>query len=174
MKNSFRIAGLFLVLLISVGSHAADSAPKIPRFSTNYMDVSVKPADDFYHYAAGNWIKNNPVPADKSRWASFTELQERNWYLIHEILDSSLTGAVQANSPAQQVGDFFRSATDTNRIELLGFKPIEGDLKQIADVKSVDDIFRLLAGLHYRGIGGLFDESVSPDAKKSDVYAFHL
>ena len=58
----------------------------IPRFSVDYMDKTVKPEEDFYHYADGTWLKKNPVPEDKSRWAGFIELQERNWFLIHEIL----------------------------------------------------------------------------------------
>ena len=51
--------------------------PAVPRFSTNYLDRSVAPGKDFYLFADGNWIKNNPVPADKSRWTSFGELAER-------------------------------------------------------------------------------------------------
>src|SRR6267154_466999 len=63
---------------------AADAtAPKVPRFSIDYMDKSVQPGVDFYHYADGTWLKNNPVPPDKSRWGGFAELQERNWFLIH-------------------------------------------------------------------------------------------
>src|SRR5262249_41293800 len=62
----------------------ADTPPKIPRFSTNYMDRSVQPSNDFYQFADGAWVKNNPIPPDKSRWGGFMELQERNWFLIHE------------------------------------------------------------------------------------------
>jgi putative endopeptidase len=153
---------------------AAESPPKIPRFSITYMDTSVDPAADFFHYAAGTWIKNNPVPPDKSRWASFTELQERNWFLIHEILDSTLKGTVQFNSPVQKVGDFFRSAMDTNRLEQLAFKPIEPDLKRIDGLKSTEALLRLLSDFHQQGIGGFFGAGVSPDAKNSSVYAFSL
>ena len=67
----------------------AQSAPKVPRFSVDYMDKTVDPGTDFYHYADGTWLKNNPVPPDKSRWAGFIELQERNWNLIHQILDDT-------------------------------------------------------------------------------------
>jgi putative endopeptidase len=167
------LAGCFSVLINPV-LIAADSPPKVPRFSLDYMDKSVSPGIDFFQYADGSWVKNNPVPPDKSRWAAFVELQERNWFLIHDILDSTTTGMVQANSPVQKVGDFFRSAMDTNRLESLRFKPLGADLKKIDAVKSSEDVFRLLADFHERGIGGCFAESIAPDAKNSSVYAFYL
>src|SRR5262245_42002555 len=102
--------------------------PKVPRFSIEYMDKSVEPGADFFKFAAGTWIKTNPVPADKARWNAFNELQERNWYLIREILNSCSTGIELYGSPVQKVGDFYLSAMGTNRLELLGFRPIEPDL----------------------------------------------
>ncbi len=155
-------------------SSNSSSEPKIPRFSTNYMDRSVQPGSNFYEYADGNWVKNNPVPADKSRWGAFMELQERNWFLIHKILDESLATEQPANSPAKKVADFFRSAMDTNRLELLKFKPIEPELKQIDELASTEDVLRLLAGFHAQGIDACFGRSPSPDAKNSGVYAFYL
>jgi predicted metalloendopeptidase len=61
---------------------ATNQPPRVPAFSVSYMDRSVDPAKDFYHFADGQWLKDNPVPPDKSRWAAFSELAERNWYLI--------------------------------------------------------------------------------------------
>ncbi|HET7624852.1 MAG TPA: M13 family metallopeptidase N-terminal domain-containing protein, partial [Verrucomicrobiae bacterium] len=156
-------------------SKASDSAPPIPRFSTNYMDRTVDPAKDFYHYADGNWLKNNPVPPDKSRWASFSELAERNWYLIHEILEHTLTDTTSAkHSPQREVGDFFASAMDTNRIEQLGLKPIAEDLKRVEGIQSTKDLFAVLADFHRRGIGGIFGTGFDPDEKNSAIYAYHL
>jgi len=156
-------------------SKAADSAPPIPRFSISYMDQTVDPAQDFYHYAAGNWVKHNPVPPDKSRWASFSELAERNWYLIHEILEHALTDtASPKHSPQREVGEFFASAMDTNRIEQLRFKPIAEDLKRVERIESTKDLFALLAEFHQHGIGGMFGIGFDPDEKNSAIYAFHL
>ncbi|HTL18525.1 MAG TPA: M13 family metallopeptidase N-terminal domain-containing protein, partial [Patescibacteria group bacterium] len=149
-------------------------APKVPRFSTSYMDTSVSPGTDFYKYADGSWVKNNPVPPDKSRWGGFAELQERNWFLIHEILDETLATEQPAGSPARKVADFFRSAMDTNRLEQLGFKPIEADLKKINELSGSQEVLRLLAYFHAKGIGACFGRAPSPDAKNSSVYTFYL
>jgi len=158
----------------ATASEQSQAAPKVPRFSTNYMDQAVQPGSDFYEYADGNWVKHNPVPPDKSRWGGFMELQERNWFLIHQILDDCLATEPPPNSPARKVADFFRSAMDTNRLEQLGFKPIQPQLKRIGDLSSTEDVLRLLADFHGHGIDACFGRAPSPDARNSSVYAFYL
>ena len=157
-------------------SSDTNQPPRVPAFSTAYMDRSVNPSDDFYHFADGQWLKNNPVPADKSRWASFSELAERNWYLIHSILnDAEAQGsALPAHSPRREVGDFFASIMDTNQIENLAIMPIAGDLKKINDIQSAQDFFAVLADFHQRDIDGLFGVGFGPDAKDSSIYAVEL
>ena len=154
---------------------AAEPPPAVPRFSVANMDRAVEPGADFYHYAAGAWLAKNPVPSDKSRWSGFEELQERNWRLIRAILEESAADhSAPAHSPRREVGDFFASAMDTNRIDSLGFKPIARDLKRIDRLNSTKGFFELLAEFHQRGIGGLFRADVTPDAKNSGFYAFEL
>src|SRR5579872_549512 len=166
-------AGITLIALVSLS--AAEAPPKIPRFSVEYMDRSVRPDTDFYHYACGTWLKENPVPEDKARWAGFDELQERNWHLLKEILEAAAKdSSAPEHSPVREVGDFFASAMDTNRIEELGFKPLEGDFARIAALKSADEMVRLLADLQQREVGAMFGAQVSPDARNSAIYAFHL
>lgn len=169
------------VISTRLGARAADTAPaeappKVPAFSVDYMDRSVSPATNFYLYADGQWLKNNPVPPDKSRWASFSELAERNWYLIHQILVNAASQAksLPAGSPTREVGDFFASAMDTNRIEKLCLKPIVGDMQEIDRIKTTKDLFAVLADFHERGIGGLFNTDFGPDAKNSSIYAIGL
>jgi putative endopeptidase len=154
---------------------AAEAIPPVPRFSTNYMDRAVPPGRDFYRFAAGTWLKQNPVPPDKSRWSGFEELQQRNWFLIREILETcAAERATSARREVRQIGDFFASAMDTNRLEQLGVHPLDADLARIAALASTDDLFRLLADFHRQGLGGLFGMGVSPDAKNSGFYGLYF
>jgi putative endopeptidase len=151
------------------------AAPKVPAFSVDYMDRSVDPSTNFYQFCDGQWIKDNPVPADKSRWASFSELAERNFYLIHGILeDAAADKSAPAHSPKREVGDFYASAMDTNRINKLGLKPLAGDFKKIDRIKTTKDLFALIAEFHKSGVGAIFDVDFGPDAKNSSIYAVEV
>ena len=139
------------------------------------MDRSVSPRTNFFQYANGTWVKNNPVPADKARWASFDELDNRNWHLVRALLDESAADtAAPARTPRRLVGDFYASAMDTNRIDRLEFKPLRPDLERLESIQGPDDAARIVADWHLRGISVCFGLYVGPDAKKSDTYALHL
>ena len=156
---------------------AAEGTPKVPRFSVDNMDRTADPSVDFFRFAAGNWVKSNPVPADKSRWGGFDELQDRNWFLLREILESAAKDAgssAAASGPRRQVGDLFASAMDTNRLEQLRFKPLANELKRIAAVRDARQMFRVIAEGHLRSPGVAFGAGVSADAKDSSRYAFDL
>src|SRR5262249_52801086 len=68
----------------------------------------------------------------------------------------------------------YRSGLDTNRLEELGFKPLQPDLKRIDALTGSEDLLRLLADFHARGVGACFSRSAQPDAKNSSLYAFYL
>ena len=87
--------------------------PPVPRFSPGYMDTTVDPRTDFARYAWGNWAKNNPIPADKSRWAAFGELDQYNQAGLKGILETAAAKSHEPGSVEQKVGDFFLSAMDT-------------------------------------------------------------
>ena len=172
------LRGTLLSALLALphrASAATDGPPPVPRFSMDHVDQSVDPKVDFYGFATGAWRRNNPVPADKSRWAGFDELQERNWWLIRDILSSAAADTrAAAGSPVRQVGDFFAAAMDTNRIERLAFAPLDPEWDRLRSVKDPETAMALLAHWHVRGITAGFGMSVQPDAKNSAVYALHL
>jgi putative endopeptidase len=139
------------------------------------MDRAVKPGDDFYRFAAGEWLRDNPVPADKTRWSGFEELRERNWHLIREILETAAADKKAVpGTPTSQVGNFYVAAMNTVRLERLGYQPIRSDLKRIDRLQDMTQLVLLLADFHQGGISGFFGAHVAPDAKNSSIYAFEL
>ena len=156
----------------STGAMPDGSTP--PSFSVEYMDRSVDPATDFYRFAAGRWLDQNPVPADKVRWGAFDELVQRNFVLLRGILETEAGSRTPAPSPQRLVGDFFASAMDQGRIDRLGFAPIQPDLDRLAHVASRAEWVGALADLHTQGLDSAFEAFGYPDKRQSEVYAFYL
>lgn len=180
-RPAFRaaVAALACAFAAARGSSPAASAPaeedRVPAFSLEYLDRSVSPRTNFFLFANGTWVRENPVPSNKARWTAIDELAERNWRLIRNILETAAADRDAApKSPTRLVGDFFRSALDTNRLELLQFRPIQADLKAVDEIGGPSDAARLVADWHRRAIDTAFSISVEPDAKDSSVYALYL
>src|SRR5436190_12124101 len=101
---------LAVMLALKAVTAFGNEAPPIPRFRIENMDRSVDPGVDFYKFAAGGWLKSNTIPADKARWSGFDELQQRNWFLIREIVEECAADqSAAAKSPKGEVGRFYRS-----------------------------------------------------------------
>ena len=150
---------------------AAPAKPVAPRFSAGNMDPTVSPRADFAHYAWGNWQKNNPVPADKSRWGAFNELDQFNQAGLKGILETAAAHSHEPGSVEQKVGDFFTSAMNITAIDAAGLQPAAPDLAQVAAIASTADLARTLAGLHNRGVTGFFRVFVDADEKNSTMNA---
>src|ERR1051325_2767168 len=161
------LCAILLALFYAAATCRAEEIPPV-RFSIEHMDLSVDPGTDFYRYASGYWIKNNPIPADQSAWVSFVMVDKRNWQLLRQIMESSAAVTTNKNfKPTSTnlnqalVGEFYRSAMDTNRIEKLKFKPLEADLHHVDGIGSLDSLIKVLARLKLSqaSAGAFFDVS---------------
>jgi putative endopeptidase len=80
---------LALNLPAQTASKPADPLKVTPGFDLGAIDRKANPCEDFYQYACGTWLKNNPIPPDQSSWGRFSELAERNRAILRQILDEA-------------------------------------------------------------------------------------
>jgi putative endopeptidase len=134
--------------------------------SANF-DFSVRPGDNFYLYANGNWLKNNPIPASESRWGSFSEIQEFNYKALHELLDGLASAKPAAGSKEQKVRDLYLSGMDTVDIEAKGYSALKPDLDRIAKLKNSTDVINEICYQHSLGDNPVFAFYAAQDDKNS-------
>jgi putative endopeptidase len=175
--NCFRLAPVLIlaagvVMIPALATAQTDSEKPAPPAEIKSLDLSAidktaDPCTDFYQYACGNWVKDNPIPADQVRWArSFSLLRERNRYLLWEELDAA---SKNPKSPLQkQYGDFFAACMDTATVDKKGITPIQPAWAKIAKLTNASELANLLAGLENNGTpDGFFNFDVSQDDKDS-------
>ena len=150
----------------------AATAPKGEGLDVSNIDPAVSPCDDFFHYASGNWLKNNPVPASESSWGSFNVLADRNRLIMRSILDQAAANTTATKgSNDQKVGDFYASGMDTMALERAGLKYLQPELNKIAAVKTTRELQAQIAHQQMLQTGAFFNAGVGQDEKKSDQYA---
>jgi len=130
------LAACFFVFTSSASTPAKPKPKKSQSgiVMTN-LDNSVKPSADFYQYACGGWMKNNPLPSEFARYGSFDVLAENNQKQLKELV-TKLAG--QKHNPGtleQKVGDLYLIGMDTVAIEKQGAQPIQAELQTIATLK---------------------------------------
>lgn len=164
---------LALAAVVAAGL-AAEPAPADPAFSVSKMDRSVDPRVDFSRYAAGGWYASAKIPADKSRWGTFNELEERNFAHLKVLLEEAASTPGAAGGVRQKVGDFYASALDTATIDRVGLGPVRGQLDAIAAAASTEALFLIAADMHLALGNPFFAVSSSPDQKQSDRYGLTI
>lgn len=144
-------------------------------FDTKDIDTKVRPQDDFYHYANGEWMKKNRIPAHESRWGSFLILR----YDTEKKLRTLVTKVqkmkrLEAGSPEQMVRDLYLSALDMKTRNALGLKPLEVWLSRIDKIQDLSSLIATLAHLEKIGGGGAWGLGIDQDMKDSEKYVVYL
>ena len=141
----------------AAGAVPLASFPYTPGLDVQAMDRSADPCVDFYQFACGGWMKNNPVPADQARWSVYDKLTEDNQRYLWGILDGLAQPAAQRSVDEQKTGDYFAACMDVGAIEARGATPLAPYFVQIDAMRSLRDLPQVLARLQPAlGDDGLF------------------
>lgn len=168
LKHSL-LAGAAMLALASCqqnGGGNTDAAAARKLLDPANLDTTIRPGDDFFMYANGTWLKNNPIPGDQTRWGSFNELQENNYKALHDLLDAAANNKSAAKGSAdQKVGDMYRSGMDSAAIDKAGITPLSGVLARIDAITDANGILNEITTGQTQGNGQLFAFYVAPDDK---------
>lgn len=164
--NVYILIGVFISLSFVNLNH---NQPNKKGYDSLHLDQSVHPCDNFYQFAIGGWMKNNPIPNTESRWGAFNILQKENEKKLKTILDKLLNDDAKytKGSDEQLLKAFYQSALDTQTTNQIGSKPILKEWKKIDALSKIENIAALIGNQKQRGFGNLFSFYVSIDAKNS-------
>ena len=157
---------LLIVMALTTMTVAA-SAQLRSGINLNDLDTSVRPADDFYEYACGGWMKANPLPAAYSRYGSFDRLGEDNNKRINGILKELLENTYPQGSVEQQLSDLYKLAIDSVRREKDGVAPIMDDLKALENAKNKEQLFKVQLAMMPYGDSEIFGAYIGADEKNA-------
>lgn len=138
------------------------------------IDTTVNPAEDFFMYANGKWIKNNPIPAEESSWGVGNLVDNENENRLRSISEETAKQGGVEGSASQKIGDFYSAAMDSATIEQQGTKYLQPLFDKINSITDIPSLINIVADLDNIGVGAMFGDYVTQDDKQSDVMSFRL
>ena len=135
------------------------------------MNKAVKPGDNFYHYVNGTWIDEFEMPADRTRYGSFTLLAEKSEQRVRHIIEDLAAEKASVDTLEGKVAAFFNAFMDEEAIEAAGLTPAQPYLDRIAAIKTREDLAKVMAATGFSSPVGGF---VNIDSKQTDRYIFYM
>ncbi len=192
MRPTFNLPRIFacLTTLVFLSLAASISYARNTSGQNNHgvvianMDPSVKPGDDFYHYANGEWIKRTEIPPDRGRIGVFSKLNDLSNERTKGLIEEAVKANAAAGSNTRKIADLYSSYMDEAGIEAKGLTPLRPHLEAIAAIKDKHELAQALGetlradvdalnntNFHTANIFGLW---VAPGFNDSDHYAAYL
>ena len=163
---SLSAAGLF-VACANPRVESKDVLASNTSIQLSNFDTTVVPGDNFFEYVNGNWLKKNPIPSTESSWNNFNVIRDNNISNLRNLFEEAAKGPGEAGTPKQKVGDFYATAMDSVKLQKDGFEPLNEELNLINEIKTPQDLARIIAHQQSVGVKTLFEFNIGPDPKIS-------
>jgi putative endopeptidase len=138
------------------------------------VDTSVSPADDFFSFANGGWIKRNPIPGSESSWSIGKLVQDDIYNKMKIVSENAAKVNAAKGSNDQKIGDFWATGMDSAAIETNGLKGIQAEIDKIGTIKNINRLLEVVADMQASQIGAIYGSAVYQDEKNSSVNSLHL
>ncbi len=139
------------------------------------LDPTVDPGENFYLYACGGWMKNNPLTPEYSRFGTFDQLRENARIQLQDLItnlsvnpESKIKG-----TNAQKVSDLYAMGMDSVRLNNEGAAPLKPFIEKINGL-SKENLAEMLAWMHNGVTSSFFSTGVGTDPKNSDRNILHI
>jgi endothelin-converting enzyme/putative endopeptidase len=158
----------FLVCAASLAqtdAKEASGAKTLKALDPALMDTSADPCVNFYLYSCGNWLKQNPIPSDRSSYGRDTELSDENLLVLKGILEKAASGGAGRSPNEQKIGDYYSTCMDTDAIDQAGLAPLKQAIARVDALQSKDGLPELVGTLQMEGVGAFFRFTSDQDFK---------
>lgn len=169
--NKILFCSFLLFLIFSCKSKPGETKKDV--FADN-IDTLIKPGDDFFMYANGKWIKDNPIPNEESSWGIAYLVINENLKRLREISEAAAKESASKGSASQKIGDFWITAMDSARIQQQGTQYLQPYFDTINAITDVPSFVNAVSQLDKIGVSALFDDFVQQDDKNSDMMSFKI
>jgi len=176
MRQAGSVVFFFSVLVAISAAQTGSVTAYTPGLDPASLDRSADPCVDFYQFACGGWMKNNPIPADQTRWSVATKLEDENRVLLRQILENAAKPQAHRTPNDQKIGDYYGACMDEEAVEKAGIEPLKPDLERIKKIRNIREIAEYLASFHPRDVytvlpsSTLFSFTADQDYKNSAQY----
>jgi putative endopeptidase len=134
----------FLMLLALAAFAQEATAPETHGIVVANLDRSVKPGDDFYRFANGDWVKRTEIPPDRAGVDVFTKLADLSNKRTKDLIEEIAKSNAPAGSGERKVADLFNSYMNEAAIEAKGMAPLKPHLDAIAAIRDKKQLARAL------------------------------
>ncbi len=171
-KTLLTIGALAAFALCAYQTKTLIDKPNDPIYKN--IDPTVSPGSDFFLYANGTWLKQNPIPAAYSSWGIGNEVTEEIRDRLKKINEDALKANAPKGSGTQKIGDFYYTGLDSAGIEKAGISPLQEKLNLIDQAKNAQDILNVAAVLTTIGARNIIGMRVGQDDKNSSKMMVQL